>query len=84
MTSTNAQDHACCRWCGGYHTGACPRVTAIEYHPNGSNKRVEFQTPTATWTRRTGGPNGRVITVSKPVPISNLRFGNEPVEVFAQ
>ena len=24
------------------HGGPCPRVRAIEYHPNGSIKRVEF------------------------------------------
>lgn len=24
------------------HTGPCPRVKSIEYHPNGSVKKVEF------------------------------------------
>jgi len=33
-----------CQWCGNVqHTGVCPRVKAIEYHPNGTIKRVEFQ-----------------------------------------
>ena len=31
-----------CRWCGCSHTGVCPRVRAIEYHPNGQIARVEF------------------------------------------
>lgn len=31
-----------CRWCGWAHAGVCPRVKAIEYHPNGEVKRVEF------------------------------------------
>lgn len=31
-----------CRWCGACHTGKCPLVSAIEYHEDGSVKRVEF------------------------------------------
>lgn len=33
-----------CGYCGNHiqHIGVCPRVKAIEYHPNGSVKRVEF------------------------------------------
>jgi hypothetical protein len=31
-----------CGWCGLYHGPTCPRVAAIEYHPNGLVKRVEF------------------------------------------
>lgn len=33
-----------CRYCGEsvFHTGICPRIKAIEYHPDGSIKRVEF------------------------------------------
>jgi hypothetical protein len=25
-----------------WHTGKCPKVKAIEYHPNGGVKRIEF------------------------------------------
>jgi hypothetical protein len=34
----------CCPWCGPgvFHWGACPRLRAIDYHPDGSVKRVEF------------------------------------------
>ena len=34
-----------CRYCGLIHTdpGICPRVKAIEYHPDGTIKRVEFR-----------------------------------------
>ncbi len=37
-----------CPHCSGpfnavYHTGACPRIKAIEYHPNGTLKRIEFR-----------------------------------------
>lgn len=35
-----------CGHCGSYHTGACPRVRAIEYHPNGTVKRIEYHEPT--------------------------------------
>ena len=33
-----------CEHCGGTtpHVGQCPRVSAIEYHPNGQIKRVEY------------------------------------------
>jgi hypothetical protein len=40
-TSVNLE--GLCRWCSGYHSGTCPKVKAIEYHPNGSVKRVEFK-----------------------------------------
>jgi hypothetical protein len=33
-----------CRWCGQYHGPKCPTVKAIEFHPDGSIKRVEFKT----------------------------------------
>lgn len=33
-----------CPWCGPvWHSGMCPRVEAIEYHQNGTIKRVEFR-----------------------------------------
>ncbi len=33
-----------CPHCGKWHigTGPCPRIRAIEYHPNGIIKRVEY------------------------------------------
>lgn len=35
-----------CPYCGGLpHTGKCPLVSAIEYHPDGTVKRVEFHAP---------------------------------------
>lgn len=34
-----------CRWCGAYHDEKCPIVKAIEYHQDGTVKRVEFLTP---------------------------------------
>jgi hypothetical protein len=33
-----------CRWCDAYHGPTCPTVKAIEFHPDGSIKRVEFKT----------------------------------------
>lgn len=39
---TTAVQMATCGWCGGYHSGTCPKVKAIEYHPDGTVKRVEF------------------------------------------
>lgn len=34
-----------CRWCGVIHGPRCPEVRAIEYHEDGTVKRVEFLTP---------------------------------------
>lgn len=35
-----------CPHCGMHHATTCPLVKAIEYHPDGSVKRVEFKTAT--------------------------------------
>jgi hypothetical protein len=42
-STTKLEDE--CPWCSGIiHYGSpCPRVKAIEYHPNGMIKRVEFK-----------------------------------------
>lgn len=45
MTSTSTANLNTCQWCGCIHSGKCPQVKAIEYHPNGSIKRVEFFSP---------------------------------------
>lgn len=34
-----------CGHCGGYHLAKCLLVKAIEYHPDGTVKRVEYYTP---------------------------------------
>lgn len=31
-----------CAHCGMLHAGPCPRIKVIEYHPNGTVKRVEY------------------------------------------
>lgn len=41
--TTNVKLDGLCGWCNGYHSGRCPKVKAIEYHPNGTVKRVEFK-----------------------------------------
>jgi len=50
-----------CPHCGMYHNTTCPRIRAIEYHSNGSVKRVEFHSapivgtamnvPQSEWTQ---------------------------------
>ncbi len=36
-----------CGHCGCVHVNQqCPRIKAIEYHPNGTVKRIEYHTPT--------------------------------------
>lgn len=39
---TSGPSEVPCHWCGGWHSAKCPMVKAIEYHPNGMTKRVEF------------------------------------------
>lgn len=34
-----------CQWCGAWHGLRCPHVQAIEYHADGTVKRVEFVKP---------------------------------------
>jgi hypothetical protein len=43
-----------CGHCGGYHTAQCPRIKAIEYHPNGTIKRIEYHDPAPTPPTRGG------------------------------
>lgn len=40
---TSAVQASQCQWCGMSHGALCPMVKAIEYHPNGTMKRVEFK-----------------------------------------
>jgi hypothetical protein len=42
-TDASANPAQSCRWCGGLHGVQCPSVKAIEYHQDGSVKRVEFK-----------------------------------------
>ena len=42
------QQPGACRWCSSayqatFHGGPCPNVRSIEYHPDGTIKRIEFQ-----------------------------------------
>lgn len=39
-----------CPWCSSamqyvIHSGVCPKIKSIEYHPNGSVRQVEFRDP---------------------------------------
>ena len=44
-TTVGPTTHACVH-CGGVHSGGvCHRVKAIEYHQNGTVKRVEYHDP---------------------------------------
>ena len=46
MTNTPSSEDRCPH-CGllGHMGGPCPRIAAIEYHPDGSIKRVEYVQP---------------------------------------
>lgn len=34
-----------CPYCGDYHKGVCPKVSRIDYFPDGTVKSVEFRGP---------------------------------------
>lgn len=41
---TTPSSGAGCTWCGGYHyNSACPRLEEIEYHPDGTIKRLRLR-----------------------------------------
>lgn len=42
-TKTAVETTRRCPYCATGHEGACPKVKAIEYHPNGTVRRVEFK-----------------------------------------
>lgn len=54
----NSQSVICCEYCGCYHTGVCPKIKAIEYHPDGAIKRVEFHEPQLQTTITFSGLQG--------------------------
>jgi hypothetical protein len=35
-------DEPSCMHCGGWHSRACPRIRAVEWHPNGNLAKVEY------------------------------------------
>lgn len=45
MQNTMTPLPAACRWCGFAHGPRCPAVAAMEFHPDGTLKRVEFVQP---------------------------------------
>ena len=47
-----ASNNLGCPYCGMGHGGTCPRVKAIDYHENGTVKRVEFHDPQPIQTVR--------------------------------
>ena len=40
--NTTTADIETCPHCGGIHNGRCHRIKAIEYHENGTVKRIEY------------------------------------------
>ncbi len=41
-TTTDINMPSACPHCGVGHIGTCPKIRAIEYHPDGTVKRIEF------------------------------------------
>lgn len=59
-----------CRYCGTYHGVRCPSVAAIEYHPDGTVRRVEFVQPLAAVV----GPGSQILP--QPYPASPAVYPN--------
>jgi hypothetical protein len=38
-----------CAYCAGYHTGVCPRIESIDYHPDGTVAHVKLRPPLPTF-----------------------------------
>ena len=51
-----------CGHCGLWHTGLCQRIKSIEYHENGTVKRVEYHpdSPWFYWPANTAGQPAEV------------------------
>lgn len=65
MSSTSAISLGCPH-CGGIHQDrTCPRIKAVEYHPDGSIKRIEFHEPMIGF-QLPGWANAPVPTGGKP------------------
>ena len=65
-----------CEHCGAWHSfGVCPRVKAIEYHPNGTVKRVEYHT---------GEVRVAFFGREEAPPAPKLLFGSEERPAFYQ
>ena len=45
VTTNTAAPMQSCPHCGLIHHTTCPRIKAIEYHADGSTKRIEFHAP---------------------------------------
>ncbi len=45
LSLPGACPHCSSPYSATFHNGPCPRIKAIEYHPNGSVKRIEFKEP---------------------------------------
>lgn len=58
--SSSTTNLSLCPYCGVHHTAKCSLVKAMEYHPDGSLKRVEFYEPTRSPVVGGGGGPVRV------------------------
>ncbi|MDE2105621.1 MAG: hypothetical protein KGL39_50810 [Patescibacteria group bacterium] len=56
---TNEAKNEPCRYCGAVHGLRCPMVKAMEFHPDGSVKRVEF----------VDGLRDRIPTIDDQLPV---------------
>ena len=41
--TTAGNSYPQCPYCGLYHQGTCPKIESIEYHQNGTVKKITFR-----------------------------------------
>jgi hypothetical protein len=63
LTATSTTNTNKCPHCGFIHDFTCPRIKAIDYHPDGTIKHIEFHEP--------GSKTGPVAQ-KPPIPIPAL------------
>lgn len=71
----NITTSSACRWCGKEHGPRCPEIKAIEFHPDGAVKRVEYVTGADCLPRSYYWPGPTVPTSSHHVPSYAGRSG---------
>lgn len=76
MMTTSAVEQPKCQYCGAMqHQGTCPTVKAIEYHPDGTVKRVEFKTQTDFHAFPPIDYNNPKLTAAAQVDFSTMKVG---------
>ncbi len=70
QTITTGSVGCLCPHCGMGHSGTCPRIKAIEYHQDGTIKRVEFHAAAPMESIPSTSPLWPPQTTTNPYPLT--------------